>query len=193
MRRLLVLALAALALPGPGRGARGAEHVPAPNVEFNLTLAVADTSAPGAPGTPGGAAEWATAYDNTNGTAGERGTPGAGWPALVRNGSAPYPSLRLPGGVRAAYLYGRPEGVARVLFRYAGEETGVDVDPAAAAAHKEEPFAAVTDLAWFRRTPEGEYSNVEVRLEGPGGGPVAAGARPALERVVVTTGIQSQG
>lgn len=191
MRRLGLLALAvcaaraASAAPAsePRAAEASAEHLPTPNVEFNLTLALADT----APGEP----QWSTTYSNlNNGTATEPGTPGLGQPGLVRNGSAPYPTLRLPGGVRAAYVFGKPEGVSRVKFRYAGDETEVDVP---ASNGENGLIAKIEDLEWFKRTPGGEYANVEVVLEGPGGEPLPADARPSIERVVVTTGIQSQG
>lgn len=186
MRRLrhLVLALAFTLGLDNSLGVRAAVHIPTPNVEFNITLAIADTSV------DVGLPSWSTTYSNlNNGTAVEPGTPGIGQPGLIRNGSTPYPSLRLPGGVTAAYIYGKPEGVSRVKFRYADDETVVDVP----ASDEEGMFAKVEDLAWFKRTPEGEYANVEVILEGAAGEPLAPEARPTIERVVVTTGIMSQG
>lgn len=183
MRRLRHLVLA-LTLGAFGDLARAEEHIPTPNVEFNLTLAVADTSVAIGP------SSWSTTYSNLhNGTATEPGTPGIGQPGLIRNGSAPYPTIRLPGGVKAAYIYGKPEGVSRVKFRYAGDESDVEVP----ASDQPGLFAKIEDLEFFKRTPGGEYSNVEVLLEGPGGEPVAPEAKPTIERVVVTTGVMSKG
>lgn len=179
MRRLRLLALALGVLT-----VRAEEHIPYPNVEFNITLPMPDTSA------EVGVPEWATAYANTNGTAGERGTPGVGPPSLVRNSTSGYPTIRLPGGLRAVYIYGKANGVGGIKFRYAGDETLVD---GIAADGDGGLLAKIEDLEWFKRTPNGQYSNVDVVFQGQGGAPLPASAKPVIEQVVVTTGIQSQG
>ncbi|EKD01475.1 hypothetical protein A1Q2_04224 [Trichosporon asahii var. asahii CBS 8904] len=184
MRRLRHLVLALALSFGAHFGVKAEEHIPTPNVEFNVTLAIADTSVAVGP------QSWSTTYSNlNNGTAVEPGTPGIGQPGLIRNGTAPYPTLRLPGGVTAAYVYGKPDGVSQVKFRYAGDESEVGV----LASDEEGMFAKIENLEFFKRTPQGEYGNVEVMLEGIGGQPLDPEAKPTIERVVVTTGIMSQG
>lgn len=184
MRRLRHLVLALALSVGAHFGVKAEEHIPTPNAEFNVTLAIADTSVAVGP------QSWSTTYSNlNNGTAVEPGTPGIGQPGLIRNGTAPYPTLRLPGGVTAAYVYGKPDGVSQVKFRYAGDESEVGV----LASDEEGMFAKIENLEFFKRTPQGEYGNVEVMLEGIGGQPLDPEAKPTIERVVVTTGIMSQG